>query len=89
MRGALLVEGPVHPALSVESATMAARSGSLVRALVGRSLAEGQALLLFERFLGHCGFGAASVRAIEGAADREARIDAALTELLSSSPQQR
>jgi pimeloyl-ACP methyl ester carboxylesterase len=89
VRGALLVEGPVHPALSIESATTAARSGSMVRALVGRSVAEGQALLLYERFLEHCGFGAASARAIEGASDREARIDAALAELLALSPQQR
>jgi tetratricopeptide (TPR) repeat protein len=89
VRGALIVDGPVHAALSSESAATAAAAGSTVRVLVGTAAQAAGAGELLDRFLTHCGFGAGTTSAIEGQKGSDDPILRALTELITSAAQQR
>jgi pimeloyl-ACP methyl ester carboxylesterase len=90
VRGALIVDGPVHAALSGESASTAAASGSSVRVIVGRSAADPTvAAALFVRFLLNCGFGNRTTRIDDDANGHDSKIMSALGELLSTPPRER
>ena len=88
VRGALLVDGPIHPSLSAESARTAAAAGSIVRLVPSGALDERSQRRsdLCRRYFEHCGFGASVL--VESATS-EPQIEEALAQLLAAPPVRR